>query len=72
MPLGIEFTWLCDNPNKIDKEIYGQSMHHYKQLELLKQPQSIITVANVVAQGEIKSYLHRLGQVNMKDYFFFC
>jgi len=68
----IEFTWLCDNPNKINKKIYGQAMHHFSVLETLENPQSIITVANGQAQKEIKAYLNKLGQVSMNDFFFFC
>lgn len=72
MGRGIDFTWLCDNPNKINKKIYGKEMKHFKTMELLENPQSIITVANEDAQIEIKTYLNLLGQQPMKDYFFFC
>ncbi|WP_343486464.1 glycosyltransferase family 2 protein [Allomuricauda sp. d1] len=68
----IDFTWLCDNPNKIDKKIYGQPMRHFSVLETLKNPQSIVTVANEEAQKEIVGYLTKLGQQPMDDYFFFC
>ena len=69
---GIDFTWLCDNPNKIDKEIYGQNMFHFSKIESLKNPQSIITVANENAQLEIKTYLNGLGQKAARDFYFFC
>lgn len=69
---GIDFTWLCDNPNKINKVIYGKEMKHYNALELLPHPQSIITVANEDAQSQIRGYLNNLDQHPMKDYFFFC
>ena len=69
---GIEFSWLCDNPNKINKKIYGKKMEHFKHLESLQNPQSIITVANERAQKEIKDYVKGLGQRAMKDFFFFC
>jgi len=68
----IAFTWLCDNPNKIDKKIYGQKMLHFSALERLENPQSIITVANEDAQKEIRAYLIALGQSSMHDYYFFC
>jgi len=68
----IDFTWLCDNPKKIDKTIYGKEMHHFRSLEALKGPQSIITVANADAQNEIRAHLNDLGQKAMEDYFFFC
>ncbi len=69
---GIDFTWLCDNPNKINKKIYGKEMKHFKTMELFRNPQTIITVANEDAQIEIEAYLHQLGHKPMDDYFFFC
>ncbi|MEM9144189.1 MAG: glycosyltransferase family 2 protein [Bacteroidota bacterium] len=68
----IDFYWLCDNPKKIGKSIYGKEMLHYKVLRELGHPQSIITVANEEAQDMIRAYLSQLGQVSMRDYFFFC
>ncbi|MCJ7467580.1 MAG: glycosyltransferase [Maribacter sp.] len=70
--LGIRFIWLCDNPNKIGKRIYGKEMHHYTELNTMKSPQSIISVANDKAQTMIRRYLSGLGQSQGKDYFFFC
>lgn len=69
---GIPYTWLCDNPNKIGKKIYGQELVHFHALETLKEPQSIVTVANGKAQVEIRDYFQKLGQRPMIDYFFFC
>ncbi|MEO0526750.1 MAG: glycosyltransferase family 2 protein [Bacteroidota bacterium] len=69
---GVHFYWLCDNPKKIGKHIYGKELVHYDQLSQLKNSQSIVTVANAEAQHMIKSYFSHLGKKNMKDYFFFC
>lgn len=68
----IDFEWLCDNPKKIGKEIYGKEMMHFLKLKNLRHPQSIITVANEEAQQTIRNYLSKLGHSSMKDYFFFC
>lgn len=68
----IVFIWLCDNPKKIDKEIYGKRLYHFSKLEQLKKPQCIVTVANEDAQAEITKYLHSLYQIPKIDYFFFC
>ncbi|WP_425237284.1 glycosyltransferase [Ulvibacterium sp.] len=68
----IAFFWLCDNPNKIGKSIYGKEMLHYTTLQGLKNPQSIVTVANEKAQKMIRDYFLELGQKSGKDYFFFC
>ncbi|PKB00354.1 glycosyltransferase involved in cell wall biosynthesis [Flavobacteriaceae bacterium MAR_2009_75] len=68
----IDFYWLCDNPNKIGKEIYGKEMHHFSLLTELKNPQSVITVANEDSQKMIKTYLTELEHKTLVDFFFFC
>ena len=67
-----DFYWICDNPNKLGKQIYGQNMHHFDHLSQLKRPQSIVTVANVKSQAEIKAYFKSQKMQPMIDYFFFC
>lgn len=69
---GIPFQWLCDNPNKIGRNIHGIPMKHFRHLDEMRNPQSIVTVANEKAQKEIRSYLHSRGHKEMTDYFFFC
>jgi len=69
---GLDFVWLCDNPKKIGKKIYGKELVHFEALQELDNPQSIITVANEEAQKEIRDYFSELGQSPMQDYFFFC
>ncbi|MEZ4797780.1 MAG: glycosyltransferase [Flavobacteriaceae bacterium] len=68
----VSFIWICDNPKKIGKHIYDQELHDFKHLESIKNPQSIITVANPKAQKEIKAYLNAQKMESMVDYFFFC
>ncbi len=68
----IDFYWLCDNPKKIGKSIYGKEMLHFSKLKELNGSQSIIAVANEEAQTMIRKYLSELEQLNMKDFFFFC
>lgn len=70
--LNIPFQWICDNPKKIGKSIYGQKLKSFEYLKNLKQPQSIVTVANVKAQAEIKAYFKKQQMNALKDYFFFC
>ncbi len=72
MEKAIPFVWLCDNPKKINKHIYGQELHHFSMLKTLDRPQTIITVANEDAQAEITAYLDGLKQRPALDYFFFC
>ncbi|MGC6430455.1 MAG: glycosyltransferase family 2 protein [Jejuia sp.] len=68
----IPFEWICDNPNKIGKEIYGKTLLNFNTLSTIKNPQSLITVANKESQKEIQAYLEKLNLKAFEDYIFFC
>ncbi len=68
----IDFKWICDNPKKINKDIYGIKLDHYRILNHLQDAQNIITVANEKEQETINSFFNALNKTPMKDYFFFC
>ncbi len=68
----IPFYWLCDNPKKIGKKIYGMELQPFRILASLKSPQSIVTVANETDQKEIRQYLQKLNLSDNTDCFFFC
>ncbi|NAS13505.1 glycosyltransferase family 2 protein [Poritiphilus flavus] len=68
----VPFTWVCDNPRKIGKKVYGVILQHYDLIRSMNNTQSIVTVANEEAQIQIKTYLSDLGMNPMEDYFFFC
>ena len=68
----IPFEWICDNPNKIGRDIYGKILKPFNFLKDIKNPQSIITVANKEAQIEIKNYMDTLNMKNIYDFVFFC
>lgn len=68
----IHFYWLCDNPKKIGKDIYGKVLLNYKELKNMEKPQSIVMVANKKSQSEIKDYFKIQTMRPMLDYFFFC
>ncbi len=68
----IPFDWICDNPNKIGRDIYGKTLKHFSYLETINNPQSIITVANKNSQKEIKNYIKKLSLEPILDYIFFC
>ena len=69
---GIPFEWICDNPKKIGRNIYGKILKEVNTLSEIKNPQTIITVANKKAQIEIKTFLNNLNMKPLKDYIFFC
>jgi len=68
----LDFTWICDNPNKIGKDIYGKKLFHFQILNEIEDPQNIITVANEKEQDAIRYFLDTIKKLPMKDYFFFC
>lgn len=68
----LPFYWLCDNPKKIGKKIYGVTLLHFSEIEKLASPQCIITVANEDAQQEIRTFMEQRDFQSMQDYFFFC
>lgn len=66
------FTWICDNPKKIGKEIYGNIIQPFQQLRNMGDFQAIITVANENEQKDIIAFLTGLKKEPMQDYYFFC
>lgn len=68
----IPFRWVCDNPNKIGKKIYGVLLQKFKKLPEWGPSQSLVTVANKDDQAEIRDYFKRQGMEPMQHYFFFC
>ncbi|MCF7561671.1 glycosyltransferase [Sabulilitoribacter multivorans] len=68
----IPFEWICDNPKKIGKEIYGVVLKPFNFLERISNTQSIITVANENSQKEILTYMEKLNMKSFEDYIFFC
>ena len=69
----ISFHWICNNPNKIGHDIYGNILQGEDFLEQLNDPHYIIAIANVEAQAEIYKRLAGAEQLELgKDFFFFC
>ncbi len=68
----VPFEWICDNPNKIGRDIYGKILKPFSHLKTITNPQSIITVANKTAQKEITNYMEKLNMIPGQDYIFFC
>lgn len=68
----INFEWICDNPKKIGKNIYGKILKPFNILKTIKNPQSIITVANKEDQTDIRNFLKNIKMKPIEDYVFFC
>jgi len=69
---GTKFLWICDNPKKIGKKIYGNKLRKWDSIIEISDYQSIITIANNNAKAFIKSFFKKQNKTEMLDYFFFC
>jgi len=68
----IPFYWICNNPRKINKSIYGVKLFNFESLTELNNPQCIVTVANSQSQKVIRNYFSQHKLKAKSDYFFFC
>lgn len=63
--------WVCDNPGKIGKDIYGHRMHHFSSVQMLINPQILIVVTSPDARKSIRNVLNQWGKQPVKDFWFF-
>jgi glycosyltransferase involved in cell wall biosynthesis len=66
------FNWVCDNPRKIGKDVYGVRMEHYDTIPQLKNPQTIIVVTAPDARVTIRQQVLGWGKQIGKDFWFFA
>ncbi|MEO1518008.1 MAG: glycosyltransferase [Bacteroidota bacterium] len=67
----VAFHWLCNNPAKIGRDIYGQRLMGEDQLADFSQPQVLIAVAGDAQQAQIKAQLSQ-QYIPESAVFFFC
>ncbi len=63
--------WVCDNPAKIGKDIYGHRLHHFSSVKMLINPQILIVVTSPNARKSIRNILNQWGKEPVKDFWFF-
>lgn len=63
--------WVCDNENKIGKDIYNIRMRHFNDIPEMDRPQILIAVASSDAKIEIEKQLQSWGKQPVEDYWFF-
>ncbi len=68
----IRFRWLCNNDQKIGRDIYGVILESVAQLPEIENPQIIISVANPEEQLKITNQLKDNSKKSIEDYFCFC
>lgn len=64
-----DFIWICNNPNKIGKEIYGVLIQSYLQITEIPNVQILILVSSPDEQKEIQLFLNKY---KINNYYFFC
>lgn len=64
----VPFNWICNNENKIGKDIYGVMLEGESALNEINNMQLIISVANTEEQEEIKTICAQEGW----ETYFFC
>ena len=66
------FRWVCDNPRKIGKDVYGIRMEHYNTIPQQEKPQIIIVVTAPDARITIRQQLTVWGKRPGRDFWFFA
>lgn len=69
---GIPFSWVCNTPEKIGKDIYGVRMEATTSIDITQKPFVLVMVAAVEGQATITRQLTDWGLAVQQDYFFFC
>ena len=67
-----KFHWVCDNPRKIGKDVYGIRMEDYKTIPRLDNPQVMVVVASPKAKETIKQQLSMWDKKLGQDHWFFA
>jgi len=68
----IPFRWICDNPNKIGKDIHGVILEDVNQFSSFTNYQSIVAIASPEAKKQIKKSFSKADLKNNIDFCFFC
>ncbi len=66
-----DFHWVCDNENKIGKDIYGVKMQHFNIIPEFEKPQLMIVVASPDAKQNIRKQLADWNKKAVTDFWFF-
>ena len=63
---GVDFRWMCNNPNKINKHVYDTLIENVEGISDLSDLQVLVAVANKNEQADIRQRL------TGEESFFFC
>ena len=66
------FEWVCDNENKIGKDIYGVIMKHFETVPSMANPQIMVVVSSPDGKKEILEQLTQWEKKAVDDFWFFA
>ena len=66
------FHWVCDNPRKIGKDVYGVRMESYDVISTLDRPQIMVVVTSPDGKQVIRQQLVNWHKRAVEDYWFFA
>jgi len=67
-----QFHWVCNNPRKIGKEIYGIALKPTEVIPQLDRPQILVVVTSPSVQPSIRRQLADWNKQPIQDYWFFA
>lgn len=66
------FHWVCDNENKIGKDIYGVIMEHFNTVPSMTKPQIMVVVSSPDGKKDILKQLTQWEKKPVEDFWFFA
>lgn len=67
----MDFDWVCDNPRKIGKDVYGVRMHGIDRIHELADPVVLVVVSSPDDKKAIRNQLQLWGKSVQQDFWFF-
>ena len=71
LPYQPDLHWVCDNEQKVGKDIYGILMEHFSAIPSMDQPQILIAIAGPDQKKEVVQTLVQWGKKPKEDFWFF-
>lgn len=68
----VNFQWVCNNQNKIGRDIYGVRLQSTEAITTMQNPQIMIVITSPKEREEVKVQLQNWGMEPKDDYWFFC
>lgn len=66
------FHWVCDNENKIGKDIYGVIMKYFDAIPEIENPQIMVVVSSPDGKKAILEHLTQWEKKPVEDFWFFA